>query len=176
MLAGLRADGVLPYRFVAVAPGGERDTGKGVLFDEDGTTLVDEARKTGLPVLGGGTLAANIQERLRVFDRAAGGRPIRCFVNIGGASANYGDTPASLELPGGLVRRVAALPGEPTRGLVFEFAARGIPVVHLLYVRGLAKSNHLPYDPVPFPPFGEIQNHPRTDFLPRHPGNQSGLD
>jgi poly-gamma-glutamate system protein len=146
MLDALRADGVLPYRFAAIAPGGRDDSGSGVLFDEDGHSLTDEVRRTGLPVAGGDTLAVRISERLRLFERAADGRPIRCFVNIGGAAVNFGATPASLGLPNGLVRRVAALPASPTRGLVFEFLSRGVPVVHLLHVRGLAAAHGVPYD------------------------------
>jgi poly-gamma-glutamate system protein len=152
MLAQLRADALLPYDIAAVAPGGERDTGRGVLFDEEGTTLVDEARRSGLPVVDGATLPDRIQRRLQIFEAAAGGRPIRCFVNVGGAAANYGDTPASLDVPNGLLLRLAAVPASPARGLVFEFASQGIPVVHLLYVKGLARENGLPFDPVPFPP------------------------
>jgi len=152
MLAGLRADGVLPYELAAVAPGGERDSGRGVLFDEDGTTLVDEARRSGLPLVEGATLAERIQRRLQIYDTRAAGRRIRGFVNVGGASANYGDTAASLDLPNGLVLRLPQMPTSPTRGLVFEFAARGVPIVHLLYVKGLARDNGLPFDPVPFPP------------------------
>lgn len=152
MLDGLRRDGLLPYQFVAIAPGGEDDAGRGVLFDEAGDTLIAEARRSGLPTIGGASLEAGIQERLRVFATAARGRPIRCFVNIGGASASFGDTPASLDLANGIVRRVTSIPSSPTRGLVFEFLARGVPVVHLLHVRGLAQANHLPFDPVPFPP------------------------
>ena len=152
MLARLRADGLLPYPIAAVAPGGERDTGRGVLFDEEGTTLLDEARRSGLPLIEGATLADRIRRRLQIFDAAAGGKPIRCFVNVGGATANYGDTEASLEVPNGLVLKLPSLPSSPSRGLLFEFAARGVPVVHLLYVKGLARENGLPFDPVPFPP------------------------
>ncbi len=152
MLARLRSDGLLPYSIAAVAPGGAHDTGRGVLFDEDGTSLVDEARRSGLPLVEGATLADRIRRRLEIFDAAAGGRPIRCFVNVGGATANYGDTAASLDVPNGLVLRVPTLPSSPSRGLLFEFAARGVPVVHLLYVKGLARDNGLPFDPVPFPP------------------------
>ncbi len=151
MLAGLRADGVLPYELAAVAPGGERDSGRGVLFDEDGTALVDEARKSRLPIVDGPTLAARIERRLRIYERAARGRPVRCFVNVGGASANVGDTPASLDLPNGLVLRAPHAPESTTRGLVFVFLSRGVPVVHLLFVKGLARDNGLPYDPVPLP-------------------------
>ena len=157
MLARLRADGVLPYAIEAVAPGGERDSGRGVLFDEDGTTLTDEARRNGLPLVEGATLADRIRRRLEIFDAAAGGRPIRCFVNVGGATANFGDTEASLLVPNGLVLKPPSLPESPARGLLFEFAARGVPVVHLLYVKGLARDNDLPFDPVPFPPLGDVK-------------------
>ena len=152
MLARLRTDGVLPYAITAVAPGGERDTGRGVLFDEEGTTLVDEARRSGLPIVEGATAADRIHRRLRIYDEADGGRPIRCFVNVGGATANFGDTAASLEVPNGLVLKMPALPSSPSRGLIFEFAERGIAIVHLLHVKGLARANGLPFDPVPFPP------------------------
>jgi poly-gamma-glutamate system protein len=156
MLARLRADGLLPYSITAVAPGGERDTGRGVLFDETGTTLVDEARRSGLPLVEGPTLADRIRRRLAIYDAAAAGQPIRCFVNVGGATANYGDTEASLDVPNGLVLTLPSPPASPSRGLLFEFAARGVPVVHLLYVKGLARENGLPFDPVPFPPPGDL--------------------
>jgi poly-gamma-glutamate system protein len=152
MLARLRDDGLLPYRIAAVAPGGERDSGRGVLFDEDGTTLVDEARRSGLPMVEGPTLCDRIARRLQIYETEAGGRPIRCFVNVGGATANFGDTEASLEVPNGLVLTLPQVPASPARGLLFEYAARGTPVVHLLYVKGIARANGLPYDPVPFPP------------------------
>jgi poly-gamma-glutamate system protein len=156
MLARLRADGLLPYHVTAVAPGGERDSGRGVLFDEEGTTLVDEARRSGLPLVEGATLPDRIRRRLEIFETAAAGRPIRCFVNVGGATANFGDTPASLDVPNGLLLGLTAVPASTARGLIFEFASRGIPVVHLLWVKGLARANGLPFDPVPFPPFEDV--------------------
>jgi poly-gamma-glutamate system protein len=161
MLARLRADGLLPYHIAAVSPGGDEDNGTGVLFDDTGTVLMAETRRSGLPVVGGASLAERIQWRLRAYDAAAGGRPVRCFVNIGGASANFGDTPESLALPNGLVRRVASVPASSTRGLVFEFASRGVPVVHLLHVAGLARDNHLPYDPIPLTRSGKGGTHGR---------------
>jgi poly-gamma-glutamate system protein len=155
MLAGLRADGLLPYSIAAVSPGGDEDRGAGVLFDETGATLLAEARRSGLPEVATASLADSIERRLRVYEAASGTRPIRCFVNVGGASANFGNTPASLALPNGLVRHAPGVPVSPTRGLVFEFASRKIPVVHLLHVRGLARDNRLPFDPIPLPQIGE---------------------
>jgi len=155
MLARLRADGLLPFEIAAVSPGGDQDGGSGVLFDEEGTALLAETRRSGIQVVEGSTLAGRIQRRLRIYDAPAGAGPIRCFVNVGGASANFGDTPASLDLPNGLLLRVPSVPQSPTRGLVFEFASRGVPIVHLLHVKGLARDNGLPFDPVPLPPAGE---------------------
>lgn len=152
MLARLRADGVMPYRITAVSAGGYQDRGKGALFDEEGTAMLAEARRSGIPMVESVSLADSIRQRMRIYEAAGGGRPIRCFVNIGGAAANFGTTPASLKLPNGLVLKAPRAPASPTRGLVFEFASRGIPVVHLLHVRGLARDHHLPYDPIPLPP------------------------
>lgn len=151
MLAGLREHGLLPFRVAAVSAGGDEDRGTGVLFDDEGTALVTETRRHGLPVIAAPSLAASIQQRLRVYRTASSGRPIRCYVNIGGASASFGATDASLALPNGLVRRVGRMPDAQVRGTLFEFAARGIPVVHLLHARGLARDYDLPYDPVPLP-------------------------
>jgi poly-gamma-glutamate system protein len=155
VLDGLRAAKLLPYRLEAVSAGGDGDEGKGVLFGEDGEALMNETRRSGLPIIDAASLTDSIRQRLRVYDQARGSRPIRCFVNIGGASASFGNTPASLALPSGLIRHLPEVPPDPTRGLVFEFASRGVPVVHLLFVRGLARDNQLPFDPVPFPPIGE---------------------
>jgi len=155
MIERLRSDGLLPYRLAAVSPGGRMDTGGGVLFDESGDTLRAETRRSGLPMVRGATLAERIQDRLRIFHEGSGGRPIRCFVNIGGSAAGYGTTDASLALPPGLILRAPGVPASPTRGVAFEFAARGVPVVHLLFVKGLARDNGLPFDPIPFPPIGE---------------------
>ncbi len=158
MLGRLRDDGLLPYRLAAVSPGGggdDDDAGGGVLFDASGGTLEAETRRSGLPIVSGQSLADRIRDRLRIYDEARSGRPIRCFVNIGGAAASFGSTSASLSLPNGLVLSPPVLPSSPTRGVVFEFAARGVPVVHLLFVKGLARDNGLPFDPVPLPPIGE---------------------
>jgi poly-gamma-glutamate system protein len=155
MLEQVRRDGLLPYRLAAVSPGGDEDRGAGVLFDEEGVALVAETRRSGVPMVGGTSLADSIWRRMRIYEAASAGRPIRCFVNIGGASASFGDTEASLSLPNGLVLNAPAAPSSPTRGVVFEFASRGVPIVHMLHVKGLARDNHLPFDPVPLPPTGE---------------------
>ena len=138
MLAGLREDGLLPYRLAAVSPGGDEDRGAGVLFDEEGTALLSETRRSGLPMVEGTSLADSIRRRLRIYDAAGGRRPDPLLREHRAAPRPTSATrPRRSTLPNGLVlRRARACPTSPTRGLVFEFAARGIPVVHLLHVRG----------------------------------------
>jgi len=41
------------------------------------------------------------------------------------------------------------------RGVIFEMAERGVPVVHLLYIRGLVERYGLSWDPVPLPDPGK---------------------
>ncbi|MDH5466438.1 MAG: hypothetical protein OEY25_03365 [Candidatus Aminicenantes bacterium] len=41
------------------------------------------------------------------------------------------------------------------RGVIFEMAERGIPVVHLLYIKGLVQRYGLSWDPVPLPDPGK---------------------
>ena len=73
----------------------------------------------------------------------------------GGATANYGNTAASLDFPNGLVMQPTVMSAHPERGLIFEYAAMGVPVINLLDARGLAIRNGLPVDPIPLPRPGE---------------------
>jgi poly-gamma-glutamate system protein len=155
MLRRLSAQGLIPYELAAVSPGGDGDAGRGVVFGDRNGTLMAVAEHSGVPLIREESVAASVRRRLEVFDRHRGGRPIKCFVNIGGAAPNFGTTTASLQFPHGLVVRAPVRSTGAERGLIFEFATRGVPVIHLLNVRGLALDNGLPIDPVPLPPVGE---------------------
>jgi hypothetical protein len=76
--------------------------------------------------------------------------PVAAFVNIGGADANLGSSPLVLKVDPGLNTELA-LPALELRGVLFEMAARGVPVIHLLNIRGLALRYGLPWDAVPLP-------------------------
>ena len=97
----------------------------------------------------------NIQQRMQLYKKSAKGQPIKAFVNIGGATPNYGNTNASITYPNGLVIDGPKIPDHPERGLIFEYQNLEIPIIHLLNIRGLAVKNGLPIDPVPLPEIGE---------------------
>jgi poly-gamma-glutamate system protein len=166
MLALLNQERVLPYALAAVSLGGDRDAGEGTLFVDGKRVMEEIARRAGVQVIREDTVEGSIRRRLEVYGALAAGRPIRCFVNLGGATPNYGNTLSSLEFPNGLVMRPPIMSAAPDRGLIFEFSAAGVPVINLLDVRGLALRHGLPVDPVPLPPIGEGRVYETAGYSP----------
>ncbi len=138
----------------AVSLGGEGDLGAEFepAFRE---RLLQQIRMSGIPLLLEPDLRGSVARRMAIY-----GRP-GAFVNIGGADANLGISPLVLELEPGLNTQVA-LPPAAQRGVLFEMAARGVPVIHLLHIRGLALRYGLPWDPVPPPEPGVTRLHDET--------------
>jgi poly-gamma-glutamate system protein len=90
------------------------------------------------------SVAEAIRRRLDIFDDAP--RPVKCFISCGGPVVALGTTEAVLELPHGLITRFEPIPKDPERGLLFDFLDRGIPVLHLLFVRGICDDFGIPYE------------------------------
>jgi poly-gamma-glutamate system protein len=158
MLDCLRAAGILDVRPAALAVGGEKDDGSDM--SEEGRALLrDKIRASGLPVIEEPDLAANVRVRMAVYAAGAAGKRIAAFINIGGSWANMGVDASILELRPGL-SEVKRIPPPEKRGVIQEMASRGVPVVHLLFIRGLAERCGLPWDPVPLPEpvAGEIKS------------------
>lgn len=150
MLGVAKEAGTLDYDLPAVSPGGDFDQGNGILFPESREVIFSLAEADGLTMIDEPTIPDSVQRRLELF-----GADVDCFVNVGGASANVGTSPYTLTFPNGLVTDPPRIPQDADRGLSFEYAARGVPVVYLLNVRGLAEDNGLPFDPVPLTRPGE---------------------
>jgi len=149
----LRAAGIFPWPPAAVTLGGGGDIGED-MAPEGRALLRETIRRSGRLTFEEPDLPANVSRRMQILEAAAGDAPIRAFVNIGGAVANMGDDAEILHVRPGL-SRIRRLPALERRGLLFAMAARGIPVLHLLYVRGLAQRYGLPWDPSPLPRPGE---------------------
>ncbi len=145
----LRAAGLFDVRPVARAVGGEEDVG--LDMDPVGRTLLAARIRAGeTPFLEEPDLERNVTLRLEAYREGAGARPIRAFVNIGGSWANMGTDASVLEIAPGLATRVP-LPPASRRGVIQAMAAAGVPVIHLLNVRGLCERYGLPWDPRPLP-------------------------
>ena len=98
---------------------------------------------------------------MALFEKAAQEKDIKVFINIGGSWSNMGLDSMVLHLKPGL-NRIEKFPPPERRGVIYAMAARGIPVIHLLYVRGLARRYALPWDPYPLPRPGEGGIYRRT--------------
>lgn len=161
MEACLRTSGTIDVVPIARSVGGENDDGSDM--DPLGRSLLaSKIRAAGeVPVLDEAGLERNVTRRMALYRERAGGRPIKAFVNIGGSWANLGTDPDVLKLEPGLARRVPA-PPPSRRGVIQAMAAAGVPVVHLLNVKGLCERYGLPWDPRPLPPPGEGLPVPRT--------------
>jgi poly-gamma-glutamate system protein len=148
---------VIPRSLLAVSPGADLDYGENALYEDSRKIIASLAGKTGVEFIAFDPpdLEASIARRLKLFDDHAGERAVDCFVNIGGASPNSGTSSYTLDFPQGLVMDPPRIPLSANRGLVYEFASRGVPIINLLNIRLLADTNGLPYDPVPLPKPGE---------------------
>ena len=116
-----------------------------------GDICIAYSERTGVPYILCDTIGQSIEKRLELF-----GEGIDMFVNVGGATVNNG---AALEnvatFPSGLVKHMDEIPDSPVRGLCYEYAAKGLPVLSLLYVKGLAEENGISYNPFPMAEPGE---------------------
>lgn len=145
-----RQAGTIQYEMIAVSPGGDFDQGVSILFPGSREMIFSLAEDDGLLMIDEPDIPSSIRSRLELY-----GEDVDCFINVGGASANVGTSPYTLTFPNGLVTDPPRIPSDEDRGLTFEYAARNIPVIHLLNVRGLAEENGLPFDPVPLTCPGE---------------------
>ncbi len=145
----IRAAGILEVKPAALAVGGVNDDGSD-MTEEGRLFLRKKIEASGYPVIEETDLAANVRARMAVYETGAAGKRIAAFVNIGGSWANMGVDPAVLELRPGLTE-VKKIPPPGKRGVIQEMAARGVPVIHLLFIKGLAERCGLPWDPVPLP-------------------------
>ena len=150
-------------RILALAIGGDEDRG-GELSARGRKLLEDRIRQAGLPVVEGPDLERDVARRTRLYMEAASGRKIGAFVNIGGSWANIGTDASVLRVAPGLTR-VTEIPPAGSRGVLQEMATRGVPVIHLLNIKGLAVAHGLPWDPSPLPRPGEGDLYARPERL-----------
>lgn len=158
----LRQHGFTRHRLLAVAWGGQDDSGK-EYPEEVRNRLLALAQGLGLEFLQTGSLQERVRRHLDLFLSAAGRRKIKVFINIGGSSVNLGTDSSVLGLQPGLVP-VSKIPPAARRGLIQEMARRGIPVIHLLNIKKLAEIYRLPWDPEPLPSPGSLVFRPKSSM------------
>jgi poly-gamma-glutamate system protein len=144
---------VFSYKPAAFSIGGENDLGEGM--DPEGRVeLLRTIRKSGVTFVYQSDLKRNVEQKIDIFKQHSGEEEIAAFINIGGSYSGLGIDSEVLKVKPGLTN-IKRFPPPERRGLVFEMAAQGYPVVHLLYINGIAQAYGLPWDPVPLPKPGK---------------------
>ena len=128
--------------------GGDMDCG----LDMDAAVREEMLRRLesyAAPVLYEENFEANVLRRMECYE--AGGA-VDCFVGVGGNMTTSGRN--GTDLGWGLVDP-GQIPGiNEGSGLVERYAARGVPVIHLLNIKRLTADYGLPYDPEVLPAMG----------------------
>lgn len=163
VLHALQNGGFASFEVLEVTPGGNDDSGGSVLEGVIYNGTKELSRKlcveSGWEVPEYVEMAENILRRLALY-----GNDVKLFVNVGGAGANCGTSSYTLNFPQGLVLDPPTIPLAPCRGLNYEFAARGVPVLNLLNVKLLAGRNGIPYDGIPLSSPGQGPSYERIRY------------
>lgn len=149
----LEKSGLFSHPPLALSLGGEGDRGED-MNAEGRQLLTEEIRMSGFPFISESELINNVALRMALYEKTAAGKKIKAFINIGGSWSNMGMDSMVLQVKPGL-NRIEKFPSQERRGVIYAMAAKGIPVIHLLYVRGLTQRYDLPWDPSPVPSPGE---------------------
>lgn len=154
MLEELQKRKILKTKIIAVSFGGDNDRADNLLLGADKTNFYQIAAKSNLPLIYADNLTQSIDQRMDYYQKK-GDKKIKCFVNIGGASANFGNTMTSVKFDNGLTIASSLESDYTKNGLIFRFLAKNVPVIHLLNIENLARKNGVQVDPVPLPEAGE---------------------
>jgi len=140
MEARLVGAGILTTASIAVSTGGDDD--RAADLEPDGRILAEQIADRAAAALGAVRLrpsnyAQAVALRIEALDRAAAGRQIAVYINVGGSQASMGRSPTILKLKSGWLER-DAFSGGLEEGVMAQMARRGVRVLHLLNVRDLA--------------------------------------
>lgn len=139
---------IIDYGPAAASTGGEDDTGTEFEAKVSGRIRLSLS-EAGIPLIAEKDLQRNRREREKIYFNGNPGR-IKAFINSGGGYANTGSSPSVLNIRPGLVKK-ARIPEPEQQGMIHTMLGRKIPVIHLLFIKGLAQQYNLPWDPVSQP-------------------------
>ncbi len=145
----LREKGILQNNPDAVSLGGEYDTGSG--FEDDiAARLTGQITKSGVSLINNPVLPENIGIRNSIYFNGKPGS-IKAFISTGGSYSSLGTSAEILKVKPGLVQK-ARMPAPEEQGMIHSMLGKGIPAIHLLYIKGLAQQYNLPWDPATIQP------------------------
>ncbi len=102
--------------------------------------------------ISGGDLRELVQKRIDIYKAAAAGSPIRAYVNVGGGIASVGSLRSKKRFrPGVNTRSSLGKVPKGKAGVMHHFIRKGIPVIHVVRLRTMAKRYGLVWAPLSTP-------------------------
>ena len=173
MEAVLRKNEVFPYKSVAASLGGVGDDAIGLsargrrmleraiernevpslaALDDEAGVPTNEAEQTGV----GLTLVdeSKVRERMNVFYDAAGERPIRAYINVGGGTVSVGTAVGKKKFSPGLNVRLPKGIEDMPPSILGAFLEAGVPGIHLTSMVNIATDYGLEIAPRTTPEVG----------------------
>lgn len=143
MERALQERGIFRTRTLAASVGGIEDQGRG-LGDAGLELLWSAIDRNGLPRIVPSDFTDSLEQRMKLYDAAAAGRPIRAYINVGGGTVSVGRSSGKAAYRPGLNHPSGKAPVD---SIIGRFLDRGVPVVHLSKIEELARRFGLPVDP-----------------------------
>ena len=159
MEAYLFEKGFIQTRSIAASIGGRNDLGR--LLSPLGRNIIEESiEKHKIDLIKFGRLAENVAFRMELLENILPIHNYDGFINVGGGVASLGTTYNHRLLPPGVVGRkdieiISQSSG--IEGVLSQFSKRGVPVIHILNIKGLTDQLKIPFAPIPLPKIGDGQ-------------------
>lgn len=148
----LYESGIFKVRSAAVSLGGVDDIGQD-MDEAVRESLIERYKSQGRRIIYQPDFSLNMQQRLEIYQ--GHGRQVKCFINVGGNLLSSGGDEDFTRIRTGLIRNGEYSGNKNEKGLIQAFLNRGVPVINLLNIKGLAMQYGVPIDPYPLPEIGE---------------------
>jgi hypothetical protein len=153
---------LIETRSVAASLGGSNDRGRG-LSPKGRGLLEGSITRNGIALIAEKTLEESVDRRIEIYDREAGERGIRAYVNIGGGAASIGNSLNGTLIRAGINEGLPAY-NWTRRGVLHHYARRGVPIVHVLRIETIAQRHGFPVAPEAVPAVGEGEVYHREAY------------
>ena len=156
--------GLWRYRSTAASMGGIGDRASG-MQDRGKERILTAIKDAGVPFLDTKNYDDGVEQRMKVYEAAAGDLPIKVYINVGGGTLSVGTTVGKHLYEPGLNRR--APPGAlEVDSVMTRFMKRDIPLIHLTNIPKIAERHGLPVAPLVMPKPGQGNIFSRQEYNP----------
>lgn len=143
---------ILKFTSSASSMGGNSDIGRALSLE--GRDMVKDAiKRNGIYYINTGSLEGNVQKRMEIFDKKSRSS-IKAFINVGGGVASIGSDANGFQINQGANLNVKLKSFVDKKGVMFEMAKKGLPIINLLHFDKLIAKYRLPLEVTPEPKIG----------------------